>query len=243
MMREGTPNAHLDPKIRKLGLSDRDVADLVAFLEALSGDERPALGELPSDRPERVRIRVMSLDGKPVRRHDVTVRPSGDRFRGTTAMPAPFTVTTDGNGYWIDDEDVENGTVTFLLVEDFTASTGTDLDTNNDGVLDLTPWTRIVDDIAVTDLALTFEDQAAKRTVTVSDLDHEGSGKVTQDVLHLDTRTDIAALTVMQGEIAMLRTESSGSGGRNAVVSPVASSKAPMRRRVMLLILVKAPPR
>jgi len=59
--------------------------------------------------------------------------------------------TTNADGFWIDDEDVENGTVTLLLVEGFSGSIDDDLDTDNDGVLDSTPWTQIVDDVAVHD--------------------------------------------------------------------------------------------
>ncbi len=59
--------------------------------------------------------------------------------------------TTDSGGYWTDDEDVENGTVTLLLVEGFSGSLNDDLDIDGDGVLESTPWTRIVDDVAVTD--------------------------------------------------------------------------------------------
>lgn len=59
--------------------------------------------------------------------------------------------TTNGGGYWVDPEDMENGTVTILLVENFSGSQGDDLDTNNDGTFDSTPWTRIVDDVATTD--------------------------------------------------------------------------------------------
>lgn len=59
--------------------------------------------------------------------------------------------TTNGGGYWIDPEDMENGTITILLVENFSGSQGDDLDTNNDGTFDSTPWTRIVDDVATTD--------------------------------------------------------------------------------------------
>ena len=59
--------------------------------------------------------------------------------------------TTNAGGYWIDPEDMENGTLTILLVEGFTGSLGDDLDTDNDGVFDSTPWTRIVDDVAVFD--------------------------------------------------------------------------------------------
>ncbi len=42
---------------------------------------------------------------------------------------------------------IENGTVTFLLVEGFSGSNGTDLDTNNDGLFDSTPWTSIYDSV------------------------------------------------------------------------------------------------
>src|SRR5262245_58680353 len=39
--------------------------------------------------------------------------------------------------------------VTHLLVRGFTGSLGQDLDTNDDGVLDVTPWTEVVDSVAL----------------------------------------------------------------------------------------------
>jgi uncharacterized protein len=62
--------------------------------------------------------------------------------------------TTDANGLWVTDfltNVFENGTVSLLLVEGFSGSVSDDLDTNNDGVLDSTPWASIVDDVAVSD--------------------------------------------------------------------------------------------
>lgn len=62
--------------------------------------------------------------------------------------------TTNGDGYWTTgflSNAYENGTVTLLLVEGFSGAVGNDLDLDNDGVLDVTPWTRIVDDVAVSD--------------------------------------------------------------------------------------------
>ncbi|MEB3828123.1 ExeM/NucH family extracellular endonuclease, partial [Phormidium sp. CCY1219] len=62
--------------------------------------------------------------------------------------------TTDGNGYWHTgflSNQLENGTQTLLLVENFSGTVGNDLDTNNDGTLESTPWTTIVDEIAVSD--------------------------------------------------------------------------------------------
>jgi hypothetical protein len=45
--------------------------------------------------------------------------------------------------------DIENGTNTFILVSGFTGAVTNDLDTNNDGVLDSTPWTSVADAIGV----------------------------------------------------------------------------------------------
>ncbi len=62
--------------------------------------------------------------------------------------------TTDANGFWLGSlaaNALENGTLTLLLVEGFSGALGNDLDTNDDGVLDVTPWTRIVDAVAVND--------------------------------------------------------------------------------------------
>ncbi len=65
-----------------------------------------------------------------------------------------FLTTTNAAGYWTTgflDDQMENGSVSLLLVEDFSGSNGLDLDTNDDGILDLTPWLRIVDSVAITD--------------------------------------------------------------------------------------------
>jgi len=62
--------------------------------------------------------------------------------------------TTDANGLWYTgflDNILHNGTMTLLLVEGFSGTVDTDLDTNDDGVLDTTPWTTVVDSVAVTD--------------------------------------------------------------------------------------------
>jgi hypothetical protein len=49
--------------------------------------------------------------------------------------------------------DIENGGQTYLLVQNFTGTVGTDLDTNNDGLLDLTPWVSVVDAIGYKEVA------------------------------------------------------------------------------------------
>ncbi len=75
----------------------------------------------------------------------------GDSARAGTVDAVLPVGTTNGSGYWIDPEDMENGTITIMLVEGWSGSFGMDLDTNNDGSFNSTPWTRIVDDVATTD--------------------------------------------------------------------------------------------
>jgi hypothetical protein len=62
--------------------------------------------------------------------------------------------TTDANGIWVStfsSDVLENGTLTLLLVSGYTGVLNQDIDTNNDGIMDVTPWTAILDCVAVTD--------------------------------------------------------------------------------------------
>ena len=61
---------------------------------------------------------------------------------------------TNADGYWTPGllgNAFENGAVSLLLVEGFTGAAGDDLDTDDDGTLDTTPWSRLIDAIAVSD--------------------------------------------------------------------------------------------
>ncbi len=62
--------------------------------------------------------------------------------------------TTDLNGFFLvnlANGKLENGTITLLLVKNFTGVFGEDIDTDNDGVIDYNPWEAIVDAVAVND--------------------------------------------------------------------------------------------
>ena len=62
--------------------------------------------------------------------------------------------TTNAQGYYVTpylNNQLQNGTQTLLLVQGYTGGTSGDLDTNDDGILDRTPWASIVDSVAVTD--------------------------------------------------------------------------------------------
>jgi hypothetical protein len=70
------------------------------------------------------------------------------RDAATVLNPAPASATTvrvsDFN------PDIENGSNTYLLVRGFTGAIGNDLDTNNDGTIDVAlPWTSVLDGIAL----------------------------------------------------------------------------------------------
>ncbi len=61
---------------------------------------------------------------------------------------------TSGGGAWTTgflSDNLEGNSTTILLVKDFTGAAGDDLDSNDDGLLDSSPWSEITDSIAVTD--------------------------------------------------------------------------------------------
>ena len=78
----------------------------------------------------------------------------GDDEESKGVIDSLFAVgTTDASGFWATGYGIslENGSMTLLLVENFTGSILDDLDTDDDGVFDVTPWTSIVDGVAVND--------------------------------------------------------------------------------------------
>jgi len=61
---------------------------------------------------------------------------------------------TDSNGLFLINlpaNALENGTISLLLVKNFSGALNIDLDTDNDGVFDSTPWETIIDSVAVND--------------------------------------------------------------------------------------------
>jgi cytochrome c peroxidase len=95
----GAADPNLDPKVRPFRASDRDVADLVAFLESLTGDVRPALARDTRLRVERTRVRLLDEAGKPLAAVAVRVVPAGDVLPGASARTSPardFVTDADG---------------------------------------------------------------------------------------------------------------------------------------------------
>jgi len=62
--------------------------------------------------------------------------------------------TTDANGFYLASlpaNALENGSISLLLVRNFTGALGNDLDTTDDGAFDSTPWDAVVDAVSVND--------------------------------------------------------------------------------------------
>ena len=80
----------------------------------------------------------------------------GDFFEaGTGTVDEVISLgSTDANGFLLVNlpaNALENGTLSLLLVKDFSGASGDDLDTNEDGTFDATPWSAVVDGVAVLD--------------------------------------------------------------------------------------------
>ncbi len=94
-------DARLGGQLVGFEASDRDVADLVAFLEALSGDERPGLAQDAWEaRVETQRVRFFNAYGKPMKNAPVILRPEGDVVPVDGEIPEPKVrlVRTDAKG-------------------------------------------------------------------------------------------------------------------------------------------------
>ena len=62
--------------------------------------------------------------------------------------------TTGADGFYLADlpaNAIENGSVSLLLVKNFTGALGDDIDADNDGVIDYAPWEELTDSVAIDD--------------------------------------------------------------------------------------------
>lgn len=86
---------------------------------------------------------------------DVLVIDSDDLGNPGEVLASFAVGTTNGGGLWstatLSPESLPNDSVTVLLVDGFSGTLGADLDTNDDGTFDTTPWTTLSDDVALAD--------------------------------------------------------------------------------------------
>ena len=143
-------------------------AALVSPALALGGDV--CINEVRIDQPSTDNDEYFELRGTPGASLDgLTYVVIGDGATGSGTIDTDGVIDLSGNvipasGYFVAAESTftlgtadlttslgfENSdNVTHLLVTDFTGAAGDDLDTDDDGVLDVTPWTSIVDVVAL----------------------------------------------------------------------------------------------
>jgi len=103
--------------------------------------------------------------------------------------------TTNANGHWSSgflNNQLENGSLTLLLVDGWSGAAGTDLDTDDDGVLDATPWTDLIDSVSISDGGAS--DQAYSTTVLAPNFDGSpftpGGASRIPDGVDTDTAAD-----------------------------------------------------
>jgi len=123
--------------------------------QAILGNEWPIISEFVADHvgsDTHEYIEIFGQDRTDYTGHSLLVV-DGEGNPGE--ILASFAIGQTGSaGFWhtgfLNDQ-LPDGTMTLLCVANFSATVGTDLDTNNDGNFDLTPWTALKDDVAVTD--------------------------------------------------------------------------------------------
>lgn len=88
--------------------------------------------------------------------HLTVVQIAGDAGSDSGVVESTYTVgSTDADGLWVsgfftDDFDHDD-TYSLFLVEGWSGTVGADFDGNDDGILDSTPWTSLVDSVGVSD--------------------------------------------------------------------------------------------
>ncbi|MBL9088282.1 MAG: c-type cytochrome [Planctomycetia bacterium] len=97
--RGGFADPRLDPRVRPFAADDRDVADLVAFLRALSSDEAPGLAPDFGRRAATTSLRFVDRKGRALAGLPVSVEPAGDRLPGDLPLTArSYRLVTDADG-------------------------------------------------------------------------------------------------------------------------------------------------
>jgi len=110
--------------------------------------------------------------GSPIGRVDAAIALTGSTSAtGFYLLISPTGASTYGvtGDQSMPDNTLENSTATYLLVSGWSGAVGNDLDTNDDGVFDTTPWTSIVDSVGLRDSG------AGDVVYSVNDLGPDGS--------------------------------------------------------------------
>ena len=155
--------AHQYHELRQTPLSPRSIFNkygsfvlpILVFLLAVSPAMAVSINEFVAEHTGQDHYEYFEISGQLNTSYSnlTLVQLDGDTSRNPgEVISATACGTTDSNGLWWTGYQqylFQPGSLTLLLVQGFSSSVGSDLDTNNDGTLDSTPWTSLVDDVAI----------------------------------------------------------------------------------------------
>ena len=98
----GSDDPQRSEHVKPFEASDEDVADLVAFLRTLTGDDRPGKAwHAWKARPKQTKLRFLDSDGRPVAGLPVRLLPAGDHVpvEGAQARTSAIELQTDERGH------------------------------------------------------------------------------------------------------------------------------------------------
>jgi hypothetical protein len=131
---------------------------LVAVLAAAvvaSAQQRPVINEFVANHTGTDTNEYIEIFASPnVNLADYSVLEiEGDSGQTGLIDDGTFTLNmADANGFWwsgFQNNLIENGSLTFLLVTGYTGMVGDDIDVDDDGIIDTMFWTSIVDSVGV----------------------------------------------------------------------------------------------
>ena len=151
------PSNAFDPSVDYDGFAQDDFTDLGAHTASCGLVIAPVINEFVVDHTGSDTETYVEIFGSPNTDYSAfsVIEIEGDTTGAGVIDEVVALGTTNATGHFattLGAFDAENGTITLLLVEGFSGSAGTDLDTDNDGTFDVAlPWTSLVDGVATSD--------------------------------------------------------------------------------------------
>lgn len=145
-----------DPTFEWDGFAQDTFDGLGAHTASCGGSAKPVINEFSAS-TTGADVEYVEILGSPSTDYSsytvLEIEGDGSPASGTVDEVIPVG-TTGADGRWLQDlaaNSLENGSLTLLLVKDFFGAVNDDLDVDDDGVLDVTPWASVVDAVAVND--------------------------------------------------------------------------------------------
>lgn len=154
---DGGAGAGADAAVRPGGGDEPDAGDRGGLPDAAGGGAKaPLINELVANNPGTDHCEYVEIIGTPGADYSryAVLEVEGDGTGAGVVERVYPTGIANRDGLWVTDmksDELQNGTLTLLLVSEFSGAMDDDLDTDNDGTLDAMPWSSLVDAVAVSD--------------------------------------------------------------------------------------------